>query len=69
MKFIVYKDKAGEWRWHIVARNGRIVADSGEGYLTKGNAQASVKRLVKAIHAVPMNVEVLTGVDPAARPA
>ena len=22
----VYRDKAGEWRWHALARNGRIVA-------------------------------------------
>ncbi len=28
----VYKDKKGEFRWRLVARNKRIVADSGEGY-------------------------------------
>jgi uncharacterized protein YegP (UPF0339 family) len=33
--FRVYKDAGGEWRWRLVAGNGRIIADSGEGYLHK----------------------------------
>lgn len=28
----VYRDKRGEWRWHVVARNGRYLSDSGQGY-------------------------------------
>ena len=35
MKLIYFKDSKGEWRWHIKARNGRIMADSGEGYKTR----------------------------------
>lgn len=27
-----YRDTKGEWRWHRQSENGRIVADSGEGY-------------------------------------
>lgn len=38
MKTIIYRDARGEWRWRIVARNGRIVADSGEGYKTAAGA-------------------------------
>lgn len=30
--FHVQEDRANEWRWHLKAANGRIVADSGEGY-------------------------------------
>lgn len=30
--FRVYKDNGGEWRWRLVAGNGRIIAESGEGY-------------------------------------
>jgi uncharacterized protein YegP (UPF0339 family) len=30
--FHTYKDRADEWRWQLVATNGKIVADSGEGY-------------------------------------
>ena len=31
-RFRVYEDGAGEWRWRLVAGNGRVIADSGEGY-------------------------------------
>jgi uncharacterized protein YegP (UPF0339 family) len=31
-KVIVYKDRKGFWRWQVRARNGKIRADSGEGY-------------------------------------
>ncbi|MCU0287876.1 MAG: DUF1508 domain-containing protein [Acidobacteria bacterium] len=27
-----FKDKAGEYRWKLYASNGRIIADSSEGY-------------------------------------
>ena len=27
-----YKDTKGEWRWRLKASNGRIIADSAEGY-------------------------------------
>ena len=31
-RVVVYKDQAGEWRWKAIAENGKVVADSGEGY-------------------------------------
>lgn len=34
----LYRDKAGEWRWKLKAANGRIIADSGEGYLHQSDA-------------------------------
>jgi len=33
----IYKARDG-WRWRVKARNGKIVADSGEGYAKRGNA-------------------------------
>ena len=33
-KFECYRDRAGLWRWHLKASNGRIIADSGQGYQT-----------------------------------
>lgn len=33
--FQVYEDEGGEWRWRLVAGNGRIIAASGEGYRDK----------------------------------
>ena len=38
MKASIYQDKKREWRWRIKARNGRIVADSGEGYRRRVDA-------------------------------
>ena len=32
LTYHVFKDDAGEWRWHLRAHNQRIIADSGEGY-------------------------------------
>ncbi|HEX8688408.1 MAG TPA: DUF1508 domain-containing protein [Pyrinomonadaceae bacterium] len=31
-RFQVYEDEAGEWRWRLLAGNGRIIAAAGEGY-------------------------------------
>lgn len=40
-----YQDAAGEWRWRLVAENGRIVGDSGEGYTRKWSVKRAVRRL------------------------
>ena len=32
MKFETYVDSRIEWRWRLKADNGKIIADSGEGY-------------------------------------
>lgn len=32
MKYEIYKDKRGEWRWRLKAANGKILAVSSEGY-------------------------------------
>lgn len=42
--FKVYTDAAGEFRWRLVAANGRVVADSGEGYSRRRDCVAAVKR-------------------------
>ena len=39
MKFEIYKDKAGEFRFRIVATNGNVLASS-EGYSAKASASA-----------------------------
>ncbi|WP_218780646.1 HVO_2922 family protein [Halorarum halophilum] len=45
--FEVYEDRVDEWRWRLVHDNGRIIADSGEGYASRQKATEgleSVKR-------------------------
>ena len=45
MHFIVYQDGRGEWRWQICARNGKIIADSGESYKRRGDCVRMCKRI------------------------
>lgn len=42
-RFEVYEDNAGEWRWRLVATNGNIIADSGEGYASKQGAKRGIE--------------------------
>jgi uncharacterized protein YegP (UPF0339 family) len=48
IKVIIYRDRKGEYRWHM-KRGGRIVADSGEGYVRLSGAERAVSRLVSAL--------------------
>jgi uncharacterized protein YegP (UPF0339 family) len=46
-----YRDVRREYRWRLRSRNGRIVADSGEGYKTARGARkgfAAVCRLLRS---------------------
>lgn len=45
MKFYVYKDKKGEFRWRLVSKNKRIVCDSGEGYKRRAGALKAIERV------------------------
>lgn len=42
--FHTFPDNAGEFRWHLKAGNGRIVADSGEGYTREADCISAVAR-------------------------
>ena len=44
MKFELYKDKGGEFRFRIVATNGNVLAAS-EGYSAKASAQGAIDRI------------------------
>ncbi|WP_315093357.1 DUF1508 domain-containing protein [uncultured Cellulomonas sp.] len=44
MKFEIVKDKAGEFRFKIVATNGNVLASS-EGYSAKASAQNAIDRI------------------------
>jgi uncharacterized protein YegP (UPF0339 family) len=45
----VYRDAAGEWRWRLKARNGRVLGDSGEGYTRRASAVRAAKGAVRAM--------------------
>ena len=46
-RFEVFRDRASEWRWRLVHRNGNIIATSGEGYTTKQNALKGMRSVMK----------------------
>jgi hypothetical protein len=56
-RFEVYQDSADEWRWRLVAVNGNIIADSGEGYNSKQGAQRGIESVRES--APRADVEVL----------
>ena len=49
MKFSIYTDTAGQHRWHALSKNGRVVADSGEGYASKGNATKALQKFISDV--------------------
>jgi uncharacterized protein YegP (UPF0339 family) len=51
MEVEIYEDTAGEYRWRAVAKNGRIMGDSGEGYASRRNARRAFYRFVDLITA------------------
>lgn len=58
MTYYYWKDASGQWRWHLMAANNRIIANSGEAYhneqdclhaiqLVKGSTNAPVQKIQK----------------------
>ncbi len=47
-KLEIYRDARREWRWRLKASNGRIMADSGEGYRRRASVYEAIGR-VKSI--------------------
>ena len=44
-KLQIYRDVRREWRWRLQASNGRILADSGEGYRRRASARHAAARV------------------------
>ena len=42
---IFYTDQAGDWRWQYRRSNGRIMADSAEGYTDLRGAEKAARHL------------------------
>lgn len=48
-KFHIYEDTQKQYRWRLVARNGRIMADSSEGYVDEPNAREAAERFKQLV--------------------
>jgi uncharacterized protein YegP (UPF0339 family) len=53
MVFWKYLDSALQWRWFLVASNGKKVADSGEGYKHESDCDHGIE-LVKSAWLAPV---------------
>lgn len=47
--FELYQDRADEWRWRLVAENGNVIADSGEGYASKQGAERGIESVKRTV--------------------
>lgn len=57
MKFHLYRNASGDWAWTLIARNGRKVANGGEGYKRFG----AMARTLNGIFAYGALAEKLQG--------
>lgn len=48
--FYLYIDRAGEYRWRLLAANNQIVADSSEGYANRQGALQAVGRIQQLVN-------------------
>jgi uncharacterized protein YegP (UPF0339 family) len=45
-----YQDSVGDWRWSLVSRNGKPVAESGEAYSKVGNLRRSMNAFKRILN-------------------
>lgn len=57
MHFLVYQDAKKEFRWRLRAVNGKIIADSAEGYTFKADCLHAIA-LVKGATNAPIEEEI-----------
>jgi len=74
MHFHKFTDNKGEFRWRLVADNGRIVATSGEGYKLESHRDEIIERIKQSIPNskvidAPVKVPGKRGRKPKAQPA
>jgi uncharacterized protein YegP (UPF0339 family) len=48
--FSYYRDRKKEWRWRIVAKNGRKIAVSSEAYKRKRDAARGAELALQALY-------------------
>jgi uncharacterized protein YegP (UPF0339 family) len=52
MRFEIYRDHTGGWRWRLRSQNGNVVADSAEAYVHRGDCERGIE-LVKSSASAP----------------
>jgi uncharacterized protein len=54
MYFVLYRDAALQWRWTLYAANERKIANSGEGYHNKADAQHGIVLVMNTNQSTPV---------------
>lgn len=54
MHFVLYRDTANYWRWTLYANNNKKIADSGEGYWNKADAQHGISLVTSTTSSTPI---------------
>ena len=47
LKFQMYRDSKGGYRWKLKAANGKVIATGGEAYTTKAACQSGIDLVMK----------------------
>jgi uncharacterized protein YegP (UPF0339 family) len=50
--FVIYKDRKMEYRWHLLARNKKIIGDSSEGYKRKSQVVKMIGKIIMGPHRI-----------------
>lgn len=45
MRFEIFKDVVGKWRWRLVGRNGEIMCNSSEGYSRRIDVEQTINSI------------------------
>lgn len=45
---VIYRDKQGRWRWRLMAANHEIIADSGQSYGRRRDAEDGLRLATQA---------------------
>lgn len=55
MRYIMYQDKRGQWRWRLVAENHKTIATSGgDGYHNEQDCRDAIGLVQNANHGIPI---------------
>jgi len=57
MRFKIYTDIAGFWRWQLLAANNWCIADSGQGYKRKRDCIKAAEKIVEGASRAVVMVE------------
>ena len=55
--FEIYRDSSNKWRWRFKGGNGKIIADSSEGYESRRECEAAIEKVKHSANAEVREVD------------